>query len=168
MKTLVIICLLASVFTFSEACSCIGGHPQRHFCDADFGRYLIVLFLFCFSSLLLSLKYFRYMVYFLLWNPSFVVCVREHGLLVLFLFVLYGFHRMWDTLCNKKDYFYLRYEFTFFFKRIKRKIERKASSNTQIEHRVKQLSMLSTNELTILLMHLSKNIPIRSSDISSN
>ncbi|XP_034316987.1 metalloproteinase inhibitor 3-like [Magallana gigas] len=36
MKTLVIICLMVSVFTFSEACSCIGGHPQRQFCDADF------------------------------------------------------------------------------------------------------------------------------------
>lgn len=44
MKTLVIICLMVSVFTFSEACSCIGGHPQRQFCDADFGRYLIVFF----------------------------------------------------------------------------------------------------------------------------
>lgn len=44
MKTLVIIYLMVSVFTFSEACSCIGGHPQRQFCDADFGRYLIVFF----------------------------------------------------------------------------------------------------------------------------
>lgn len=42
MKTLLIICLLVSVFNFSEACSCAGGHPQRQFCDADFGRYLIV------------------------------------------------------------------------------------------------------------------------------
>lgn len=44
MKTLLIICLLASVFTFTEACSCIGGHPQRQFCDADFGGYLIRFF----------------------------------------------------------------------------------------------------------------------------
>lgn len=49
MKTLVIICLMVSVFTFSEACSCIGGHPQRQFCDADFGRYLIVFLCFFFG-----------------------------------------------------------------------------------------------------------------------
>lgn len=52
MKTLVIICLMVSVFTFSEACSCIGGHPQRQFCDADFGRYLIVFFVFFFGVFL--------------------------------------------------------------------------------------------------------------------
>lgn len=125
---------------------------------------------FYFSSLLLSLKYVRYMVYFLLWDPSFVVCVREHGLLVLFLFVLYGFHRMCYTLCNKKkDFFYLRYEFTIFFiDESKERLNGKLHQCAQLEHRVKQLSMLIINELTILLMHLSKNIPCRSADISSN
>lgn len=40
MKTLVIFCaVLASVYTYSEACSCFPQHPQVQFCNADFGRF---------------------------------------------------------------------------------------------------------------------------------
>lgn len=37
MRTLVIFCaVLASVYTYSEACSCFPQHPQVQFCNADF------------------------------------------------------------------------------------------------------------------------------------
>lgn len=36
MKTLAIICVLAFVYVYSEACSCVFQHPQVHFCNADF------------------------------------------------------------------------------------------------------------------------------------
>lgn len=41
MKTLVIFCVvLASVYIYSEACSCLRiPHPQVQFCNADFGTY---------------------------------------------------------------------------------------------------------------------------------
>lgn len=46
MKTLAIICVLAFVYVYSEACSCVFQHPQVHFCNADFGRYTIIFFYF--------------------------------------------------------------------------------------------------------------------------
>ena len=32
--------VLASVYTYTEACSCLRQHPQTKFCDADIGKFI--------------------------------------------------------------------------------------------------------------------------------
>lgn len=47
MRTLAILCVvLAAFYTYSEACRCETKHPQKQFCEADFGMYFWDFFFF--------------------------------------------------------------------------------------------------------------------------
>lgn len=47
MRTIAILCVvLAAFYTYSEACRCETKHPQKQFCEADFGMYFWDFFFF--------------------------------------------------------------------------------------------------------------------------